>query len=73
MRMQNGILSVWQKVPVMACMGFVKSSACAAHASLREFPFSPRESQIFQLAAPLEGYKMRLEWRSSKAFCLRNL
>jgi FkbM family methyltransferase len=28
----------------------------------------PTGARVFELAAPLEGYKMSLEWRSSKAF-----
>jgi FkbM family methyltransferase len=65
--MQNGILSVWQKAPLSWRMGFVKSRLAPP---MRRFVNSlfPSESQIFQLAAPLEGHKMRLEWRSSKAF-----
>jgi FkbM family methyltransferase len=67
MKVQDEIVEIWQRVPLSWRTAFVKSRLAPP---LRRFMNSlyPAGSGIFPLAAPLEGYKMRLEWRSSKAF-----
>jgi FkbM family methyltransferase len=67
MRIQDGILRLWQRVPMSWRTGLVKSSFAPQLRRVMNFLY-PRGSDIFPLAAPLEGYRMRLEWRSSKAF-----
>jgi FkbM family methyltransferase len=67
LRIQDGILRLWQRVPLSWRTGLVKSSFATPLRRVMN-SFYPSGSKIFPLAAPLEGYKMRLEWRSSKAF-----
>jgi FkbM family methyltransferase len=67
MRIQDGILHLWQRVPLSWRTGLVKSSFASPLRRVMNSLY-PRGSNIFPLAAPLEGYNMRLEWRSSKAF-----
>lgn len=67
MRIQDCVLRVWQKCPQSWRSGLVKSRFAAP---LRRFMNSlyPVGTDIFPLAAPLKGYRMRLDVRSSKAF-----
>ena len=66
MRMQDAILRAWQKSPLSWRRGFVKSRLAPPLRRLMNSLY-PAGPEIFQLAAPLEGYRMRLEWRSPKA------
>lgn len=67
MKIQDYILSVWQKAPLRWRTGFVKSRFAPPIRHIVNSLFPPG-TRVFQLAAPLEGYKMRMEWRSSKAY-----
>jgi FkbM family methyltransferase len=67
MRIQDGIVEIWQRVPLSWRISFVKSRLAPPLRRLMNSLY-PSGSGIFPLAAPLEAYKMRLEWRSSKAF-----
>src|ERR1700678_2240141 len=67
MRIQDGILNFWQRVPLSWRTGFVKSRFAPPVRRLVNSCY-PTGPEVFPLAAPLEGHKMRLEWRSSKAF-----
>ncbi|MGB8541384.1 MAG: FkbM family methyltransferase [Candidatus Acidiferrales bacterium] len=61
------ILRFWQNVPLSWRTGLVKSRFAPPLRRIANL-FYPRGSEVFPLAAPLEGYTMRLEWCSSKAF-----
>ncbi len=67
MRFSDTVLAAWQKCPAKWRSWAVSSKAAPAlrRAMNRWYPTEPR---VFALAAPLEGYSMRLEWQSSKAF-----
>jgi FkbM family methyltransferase len=67
MKIQDGIVEMWQRVPLSWRTRFVKSRFAPPLRRLVNSLY-PTGSEVFPLAAPLEGYKMRLEWRSSKAF-----
>lgn len=67
MRIRDGILRLWQKCPPSWRSGFVKSRLAPPIRRLMNSLY-PSGSQIFRLAAPLDGYRMRLDWGSSKAF-----
>jgi FkbM family methyltransferase len=67
MRLQDGVVEIWQRVPLSWRTSFAKSRLAPPLRRLMNSLY-PTGPGIFQLAAPLDGYKMRLEWRSSKAF-----
>src|ERR1700728_19222 len=67
MNSKDSILRFWQNVPLSWRTGLVKSRFAPPLRRIANL-FYPRGSEIFPLAAPLEGYRMRLEWHSSKAF-----
>jgi FkbM family methyltransferase len=67
MKIQEGLLSVWQRAPLSWRTGFVKSRFAPPVRRIMNSLF-PAGARVFQLAAPLEGYRMLLEWRSSKAY-----
>jgi FkbM family methyltransferase len=67
MSIKDGILRFWQRVPFSWRTGLVKSSFAPPLRRVMNLLY-PRGSDIFPLAAPLKGYRMRLEWHSSKAF-----
>jgi FkbM family methyltransferase len=67
MRIRDRIVEIWQRFPLSWRKSFVKSRLAPPLRRLMNSLY-PAESEIFPLAAPLAGYKMRLEWLSSKAF-----
>jgi FkbM family methyltransferase len=67
MSAKDSILRFWQSVPLSWRTGLVKSPFAPPLRRIMNSLY-PRGSDIFPLAAPLEGYRMRLEWQFSKAF-----
>jgi FkbM family methyltransferase len=67
MRIRDGTLRLWQRVPLSWRTGFAKSGFATPIRRIMNSLYSA-DPGIFPLSAPLEGYRMRLEWRSSKAF-----
>jgi FkbM family methyltransferase len=67
MSFRVAILRFWQRVPLSWRTGVVKSSIAPPLRRVMNLLY-PSGSDIFPLAAPLEGYGMRLDWHSSKAF-----
>jgi FkbM family methyltransferase len=67
MRIRDGALRLWQRVPLSWRTGFAKSGFATPIRRIMNSLYSA-DPGIFPLSAPLEGYRMRLEWRSSKAF-----
>jgi FkbM family methyltransferase len=67
MRIQDSVLRAWQKCPQSWRSGLVKSRFASPLRRLMNSLY-PGGTDIFPLAAPLKGNKMRLDVRSSKAF-----
>lgn len=66
MKIRGGIVAFWQRVPLSWRKSLVGSKLAPSARRLVN-RFYPAGLSIFPLAAPLEGYRMRLNWRSSKA------
>jgi FkbM family methyltransferase len=67
MRIQDAVLRAWQRCPQSWRSGLVKSRFAPPLRRLMNSLY-PVGTDIFPLAAPLAGYRMRLDVRSSKAF-----
>ena len=67
MSAKDSILRFWQSVPLSWRTGPVKSRFAPPLRRIMNSLY-PRGADIFPPAAPLEGYRMRLEWQSSEAF-----
>ncbi len=67
MGLVNQVVRRWQKVPLSWRQGLVNSPL--APVARRLFNrFYPQDAQIFDLAPPLTGCRMRLHWQTHKAY-----
>lgn len=67
MGLLNQFVRGWQKVPVSWRQGLVNSPLAPVARRLVN-RFYPQGPQVFELAPPLAGYRMRLHWQTHKAY-----
>lgn len=67
MKYRNLILRIWQSMPLAWRADLVKSKFAPPLRRCMNLIYRSKVG-IFPLAEPLEGFRMRLDWRSSKAF-----
>lgn len=60
-------MRLWQHAPLAWRTSLVRSRFAPVVRRLMNSVYK-KELEVFPLAAPLDGWRMRLEWRSSKAF-----
>lgn len=67
MRLMGHLVRAWQKAPLFWRTGLVASPLAPVVRRWTNRSYS-EQPQIFELAAPLEGQRMRLHWQTQKAF-----
>jgi FkbM family methyltransferase len=67
MKLEKHLVRAWQRAPLSLRRRFVSTPIAPLvgrwmNAAYASYP------QVFELASPLEGYRMRLHWQTSKAY-----